>query len=645
MRAAPLSKATTAKRQAQAINVTTPSGKIERGILAQDLMTELLGVVPILGGEKVLVGFAGDQAFCSKHHNYVNIPALPPAKMLPIQIAREIRGFAAHEAAHLAFTDWDVFPSAITDANGNVDALLKEIWNCIEDFMIERNWLELYPGARKNFAATEIRCCRGYQEQYSQNPDLAKDLRIVGPLALTWLRAIDFGLGTQASRECFETLSPTLQARVLKWFSAIDYVETTQDCLDAARLIRAELEKDPYDPLDPPKSAQNPQQGQAQNGANQAGQAGNGSKAGKGQGSQSQQNANPQQGQGGGSKGAATGAASPPAQAPLSTSANLAQSLEQADAISGEKYINIETLSTAQFGPASAALADPEGYKSAEKIADTVRSQASAVSTQLRRALRTAAKARWKGGRMDGKIDGSRIGQAMTGGGDFYRRRIKGEDIDTALSVLIDVSKSMKDERLNLCQKTAICLETALAGTKVKHEVIGFTTSTDDDVAPHIQAMVEANKAKGTNVLPRHIGLYEFRSFGQSHLEALRTIGNMTNVPMSGTPTAAAVLMTHDRLAQRPERRHVMFVLTDGEADHREALIKAVKSVEACNVTVVGIGIATDAVQDTFSHSIVLNAIEDLPALMISQLNAILLGGKHLKAKTGKAALKARAVA
>ena len=119
----------------------------------------------------------------------------------------------------------------------------------------------------------------------------------------------------------------------------------------------------------------------------------------------------------------------------------------------------------------------------------------------------------------------------------------------------------------------------------------------------------------------------------------------MANVHMSGTPTSAGMLMAHSRLARRKERRHVMFVLTDGAPDDDRELIKAVRAVEACNVTVVGIGIGTGAVKRTFSKSIVLNRIEELPSLMISQLNAILLGDKKLQAKTGAQAEKAKAVA
>jgi cobalamin biosynthesis protein CobT len=87
--------------------------------------------------------------------------------------------------------------------------------------------------------------------------------------------------------------------------------------------------------------------------------------------------------------------------------------------------------------------------------------------------------------------------------------------------------------------------------------------------------------------------------------------------------------MAHDRLARRKERRHVMFVLTDGDSDSSETTKAAVKAIEACGVTVIGIGIGTTAVQREFTQWAVLASARELPSLMLSQLTKIILGEKH----------------
>jgi hypothetical protein len=98
MRSENLSTTNQVSNEANVVMHQSADGTMGKGVLAQDLMTELMGVVPILGGSSVTVGFAGTRAFCDQSLSYVNIPALPPAKVIPLSIAQEIRGFAAHEA-------------------------------------------------------------------------------------------------------------------------------------------------------------------------------------------------------------------------------------------------------------------------------------------------------------------------------------------------------------------------------------------------------------------------------------------------------------------------------------------------------------------------------------------------------------------
>mgnify|MGYP006282410561 FL=1 len=154
--------------------------------------------------------------------------------------------------------------------------------------------------------------------------------------------------------------------------------------------------------------------------------------------------------------------------------------------------------------------------------------------------------------------------------------------------------------------------------------------------------MIEANERNGTPVPVHVVGLYEFRSFGQSHAEALKTIGNMTSVEMSGTPTAGALLAAQERLSRRPEKRHVMFVLTDGGSDNPAHTNSVVRTIESCGVSVVGIGIHSTNVKNEFGTHVVVNDVMDLPAVMLGQVNQILLGSKKTKAVRGASARKKR---
>lgn len=709
-------------RHSRLVGLTNGAGQ---GILANDLMTGLRGMIPVLGDRKVTVGFAGTDAFCDATFSYVNIPALPPGEIIPIGVAREIRGFAAHEAAHLAFTDLEVFPAKIVNAKGEFDKLLKEIWNCVEDFMIEKHWLALYPGARKNFAATEARCCASYLAMHAQDPAIADDLRRVGPVALTWMRSLYFRLGVSDSRACLDTLPAAFRPRVAGWFQDIEGVETTQDCLDAAKKIWADILQDFQNPQAQPQSGQSPggngQTGQGQPGQPQAGQsssasgqntpdqsgagagqpptgqsaqgqatqsgdtqAQSGNTAAQGNGAAGQPGSGSKQsGQGQSGQGSASGQSDPasgqgsdqsgpqaagqtPGQAaghgprggasgapvmfpgnagpdPISTSADITTVMAQFRTKDDDtKWLSAEVLSTSQSGPASMTIGAPTGRAAAQDALRNLRGPIGATSQHLRRALQALAKDRWKGGRTDGKIDPKRVAHVATGNLEVHRRKVLGEKIDTAVSILVDCSSSMR-KRIHVCRDLALMLESAFNGTPIAHEIIGFTTGDVAHASAEFATIVAANAARGTQVSIRAINLYAFREFNASHGQALQGIGNMTDVDMAMTPTSDAILMAHDRLSRRPERRHVMFVLTDGAADSQIRCAEAVKAVEACGVTVIGIGIGTTAVENSFTHHAVLAQASELPSLMMSRLSSILIGDRKLVAKKGLAAQLARA--
>jgi cobalamin biosynthesis protein CobT len=306
------------------------------------------------------------------------------------------------------------------------------------------------------------------------------------------------------------------------------------------------------------------------------------------------------------------------------------------------EWVSAEVLSTAANGPMAKQLADPGGHQRSMEASKNVQSAMAATSTQLNRALKSAAKDRWKGGRMDGRLDRSRLANVRMGSSDVYRRKVKGDVIDTAVEILVDCSGSMNGEEIQICQQLALILESAFSGTKIKHEIIGFTTADIGDADPAFQTMTAAHQKRGSTLQARAIGLYEFRKYGQPHSSALQTIGNMTEVGMGSTPTSDAILLAHDRLARRPERRHVMFVLTDGDADDNEECKKAVKAVEKCGVTVIGIGIGTGTVKKSFTNHAVLKTATDLPALMMSQISSMLIGDKNKVGLKGLAAAQAR---
>lgn len=637
---------------------TAPGGDFtlngdDKGIPAHTLMTEIMGTVPTFGGVKVTVGFFGEEAFCSAEHKYVNLPALPPTQVIPTPIAREIRGFAAHEAAHLMFTDFSIGEKlkAVPDADR---ALLKEIWNAIEDFMIERNFLSIYPGAHKNFTETERRCCIAYFESYKQNPDIAKDLRRIGPVALTWARAIDFGLKTPLSKDAMNTLPASLRQRVWDWYDDILDVEVSDDCFECAKLILEDIKAQPYDPLNPPQQQpQNQNNAQGQSGQGQQSQGSAGSQSGGGKSAKSGQG---KSGAGGknGKKGTGTGSGTGGNQgssngAPQSTGDKapdpypVGHTLDKAYQDMGIKTedqnrpVSVACPSSAHAGVYKDILGDPGGLTDAnaqkQACADTIGS----VSRILRRALKSIAKDRWKGGRADGRIDDKRLAQVHTGNHEIYRKKIAAPKIDTAVSILIDCSGSMKSI-IGICQQLGLIMQGAFQGTPIKFEIIGYTTGDVTHLPDHLKTMADAIAARNNSGAgPRGISIYEFKGFDSPFLEATTTLGNMPRIPLGGTPTADALLIAHQRLSKRRERRHVIFAVTDGQSDDKEMCRRAVRMIESRGCSVLGIGINSTSVKSEFGRSVVINSASDLTAVVMSEMAGMLLKDYKLKGQPARA--------
>lgn len=697
-------------------------------VMARDLMTELTGVVPVVGGMSVTVGFGGDGAFCTYDPPYVNIPALPETTMLDLETVRSIRGFAAHEAAHLAFTDFTV---PITDAQGHKDPLLHGIWNAIEDYMIERYWIEVYPGDVKNFAATEAWCCEKALESFQKAPHTLYDLRSVGGVALTWMRAIVFGLGTNGSRACLDMLPDDHLARVKGWWAQhVRHVTTTQEALDAARIIHADILAQPLSRHTPPQARQAiaqqsaqqaAQQGQGQpgQGAPSQGQTPQGQQApnakGKGQGQgqgqiKGQGQGNAAQGQtpaqstpgqstpGQGTPGTSNGAGTPgqgtpqpspqgqqpthagqpaqgsqgaqgqtggtpaphtpgaafgdptqappgPAPTPMAVGFDLDAYLKAAKVPFSSMPLTAPVWSSKGKGPVGDQLSQPYGHQIALASVADIGPAVAKTTNELQRALKTLAKDRVKTGRLDGKIDSSRMAFAAIGSQEIHKRKVQGLAVDTAVTILVDCSGSMARARLPICQQMAVMLERALGGTDVVHEILGYTTASPGDVDPAVVLAQQAHKRKGRDLVVQPVGMYVYRPFGARQADALTSLGGMTDVPVGGTPTGAAILLAHDRLARRKERRHVLIVLTDGQSDDSTHTKAAVKAVEACGVTVLGIGIQSASVAKEFTHHASISQAEDLPGLMISTLTKVLLGEKTRKGMNAQQVAQHRAIA
>lgn len=122
-----------------------------------ELREVITKLVPMLAGKGLVVTQRGSQAFVktdlrTRKPISVNIPQI--SDKASDDFIRAIQGFIDHEVAHVLITDFEVYGGAPTPEqmrDSKVRAFMNSM-NIIEDTMIEREIVKIFPGSRQNIA-------------------------------------------------------------------------------------------------------------------------------------------------------------------------------------------------------------------------------------------------------------------------------------------------------------------------------------------------------------------------------------------------------------------------------------------------------------------------------------------------------------
>ena len=168
----------------------------------------------------------------------------------------------------------------------------------------------------------------------------------------------------------------------------------------------------------------------------------------------------------------------------------------------------------------------------------------------------------------------------------LFQRRDDVEGIDSAVSIVFDCSGSMSGRMEQTCN-TAYALADSLINAEVKVQLICFSGFVS------IEHDWTSNRATFRNVLSKICA-------------------------GGGTNDRAAVRIAMDSLLIRPERRRVMFVLTDGQGAVQDVR-SLCESAKALGITVIGIGIKCD-VSASYPQSVTVMDIKKLGEVVFNQI-------------------------
>ena len=175
-----------------------------------------------------------------------------------------------------------------------------------------------------------------------------------------------------------------------------------------------------------------------------------------------------------------------------------------------------------------------------------------------------------------------------------FKRRLEVEGVDSAVVICLDVSGSMFDVE-----------------TYRPKPLIGPAVQT-------CRALLETLDAAGVKTAVLCFGgqMSVPKGFNKNVKQASALLGTVKQG--GGTNDYAALRYAHQMLAQRPERRKIAFVITDGYGKP-DAVIQQVASGNALGVTTIGIGIGAD-VEWIYGQAVTVRDIADLGNASFKQI-------------------------
>lgn len=517
-------------------------------------------------------------------------------------------GLAAHEAAHSAYTD-DELKHRMLDSDkgsGTMKSLRHDIWNIIEDERIEYHMGEDRPGMAQCLSATKgyyfKKLVKRMKEGVGNMPTepLPKLLA-----AITQAVRYPSELTREQAEENFDQLDAVRRALTpypltseAAWEAADRVMEIIKDTAkqDLQQKQQQQQQQD-RDSADENSQSQGGQ-GQGQNG--QQRQDGQGSEERDGQQQEEQQRQDSGQGNGQGQQPEPTEQEIEKAiEEALSTKQgqnvmsaisederkadgnNSSQSLRDEGAKDFVNNDDSERMSSSGAGGGNpdTFVRKPAGnpavyHRHLKKVQKYVPAMARALTCRSHQQDYTMP------GQPKGKLDTTKFASYMAGETNIFIRYGSVKCSSASVCILIDESGSMEGDLKIAAREASILVNEAVKRIpNVRFFCYGFTSK-------KLNVYSEDTKTS---------------KWALSVTEAT-----------SGTPTAQAMDMCTRRIRKRTGDPVLMLVLTDGVPDNSAACIRMDKEIRKKGVIPIGVGILTNAVEKTFSESIVMNDISDL---------------------------------
>ena len=537
------------------------------------LINSLPVIAKMLGDKnKIKVRISGNSAYTDG--DIINIPVLPDDADALILA----RGYIDHESGHVRMSDFE-------ETKGR-EPVVMAIANALEDVRVEKAMGEIFPGCKRNLG--DLAAYLAAKGAFS----LPEEGEVpVAEAFMVWL------IASLRSNVCGQTALHPVAEDAMECLQEIFSDSQLDELLDlAVEGSLAQSTKEVFDVAERVYQAlkdwEQQQQQAISDGDSQSDQQQQGGSDGDSQGDQQQQG-----GSGGDSQGDQQGRSGGP---PSRASGGLSELIKATHEDMGKTDMGekiAQALTEMSAGKYSSLCVPSEERAPASKVdVSLVRKETAALRGRLAgliQAARYQPSFPQKSGR---RIEAGALPRLATKDPRVFRQEAEQVAVNTAVTILLDRSGSMCGDRLEVASQAALAAALALDSIPgVEVSAAAFPGSTGNNVISVMTAFGESARATAKN--------YGIASTG-------------------GTPTANALYWAGSRLANRPEPRKMVLVITDGDPNDLFAAIEARKTLETSKIEVFGIGIQVPTITSVFPKSRSINDVSALPSALFEVLRA-----------------------
>jgi cobalamin biosynthesis protein CobT len=237
-----------------------------------------------------------------------------------------------------------------------------------------------------------------------------------------------------------------------------------------------------------------------------------------------------------------------------------------------------------------------------------------ATRASLLRLLRANDLVGWSHYEESGKLDRKAFSRMSCGSTQVFSHREYKEAHKSAVSILVDCSGSM-GARMRLTASAVIQLVKVFDKANVSYRVFGFDSEHESDT----QELPD-----GSLYIPEDVRFYAFKHWNETLQKAIPKLGAIENCAFRGNPDYQGLLLSIEDLAKRPEKRKVLFFLTDSGSVNVTHMRYLDEVATKLGITLIGVGIQADGVRKTYKHAVVINDLSEMASQSFTtMLNAI----------------------